>query len=225
MTSNNTLERTVGNVRVSCGECRSLISRTSWSAAQLGRYMTMMRAIAVLITVSTCWSCATGPSSTSATSPTSPTSRSGTNYFDCDVPSGKFSRWTQTGSPIGPTITGTLNLIEVRPGPSWLPVASVGILGSERKTYVGLRARVNPASPDQLEFVLVSSQSPRERPAFAVAPARLKVAFSLVIDELGHVSADVDGRSDRLILEGFVAKEFELSCSSAQFKFETVRFN
>jgi len=184
-----------------------------------------MRAIAVLITVSMCWNCATGPSSISSTSATSSTSKGATNYFDCDVPSGKFSRWTQTSSPIGPTVTGTLNLIEVRPGPSWLPVASVGILGGERKTYVGLRARVNPATPDQLEFVLVSSQSPRDRPAFAVAPARLKVAFSLVIDDLGHVSADVGGRSDSLTLEGFVAKEFELSCSSAQFKFENVRLN
>jgi len=34
---NNALERTVGNLAACCGGRRSLMSRSAWSAAQLGR--------------------------------------------------------------------------------------------------------------------------------------------------------------------------------------------
>src|SRR5215475_14131128 len=70
----------------------------------------------------------------------SQTSRqSGSSFFDCNAPAGKYVDWNRAAEGDEVHVSGTIELIEPRRDPKWGPVAYVYIMGNERALYMGLK--------------------------------------------------------------------------------------
>jgi hypothetical protein len=151
--------------------------------------------------------------------PTAPT----INYFDCDVPPGRFSHWDQTVSSTGMGISGTLQLIEGRKDPKWLPSASVYLMGSDNRQSVGLKMLLFNDDPDNVNVVVLDSGSKNEHGILASIPWMGKaVAFSVSTTGSGEYAITVDGKSEAVHAPGFLPQKIELVCSTGQFKFADV---
>ncbi len=145
------------------------------------------------------------------------------NYFDCDVPPGRFSHWDQTVASNGTEVSGTLQLIEGRKDPKWLPSASVYVIGSDNRQSVGLKMLLFNDDPDIVNVVVLDSGSKNEHGILASIPWMGKtVAFHVSTTGSGEFTVTADGRSEVVRAPGFLPRKIELVCSTGQFKFADV---
>jgi hypothetical protein len=156
-------------------------------------------------------------------SPPSRTVAPAINYFDCDVPPGRFSRWNQTIVPKGTGLSGTLQMMEVRKDPKWRPSASVYLIDSETGQSAGLKMILFNEDPDNVYLVILDSGAKTKHDILASVPwAGKAVAFSVRLNSPGELTVTADGKSDTVHLPGFQPRKLELVCSTGQFKFAEV---
>jgi hypothetical protein len=155
--------------------------------------------------------------------PPTRTAAPATNYFDCDVPPGRFSRWNQTIVSNDTGLSGTLQMIEGRKDPKWRPSASVYLIDSDTKQSAGLKMILFNEDPDDVYLVILDSGGKTEHDILASVPwAGKAVAFSVRLTGPGELTVTADGRSDTVHLPGFRPRKLELVCSTGQFKFAEV---
>jgi hypothetical protein len=148
---------------------------------------------------------------------------SATNYFDCDVPPGRFSQWNQTILSNDTGISGTLQLIEGRKDPKWLPSASVYLIGSDNAQSAGFKMILFNEDPDNVDLVILDPSGKDKHDILASIPwAGKVVAFSVRLTDSGELTVTADGRSDTVHLTGFRPHKVDLVCSTGQFKFADV---
>jgi hypothetical protein len=145
------------------------------------------------------------------------------NYLDCDVPPGRFSHLDQTVASTDTGISGTLQLIEGRKDPKWLPSASVYFIGSDKGQSVGLKMLLFNDDPDNVNVLVLDSGSKNEHGILASIPWMGKaIAFSVSTTGSGEYTVTVDGKSEAVHVPGFLPRKVELVCSTGQFKFADV---
>jgi hypothetical protein len=150
-------------------------------------------------------------------SPPSRTAAPAINYFDCDVPLGRFSRWNQTIVSNDTGLSGTLQMIEGRKDPKWRPSASVYLIDPETGQSAGLKMILF------VYLVILDSGGKVKHDILASVPwAGKAVAFSVRLNGPGDLTVTADGKSDTVHLPGFRPRKLELVCSTGQFKFAEV---
>jgi hypothetical protein len=146
-----------------------------------------------------------------------------TNYFDCDVPPGRFSQWNQTISSNDTGLSGTLQMIEGRKDPKWLPSASVYLIGQDNVQSVGLKMILFNEEPNNVDLVILDSGGKDKHDKLASIPwAGKAVGFSVLLTDAGALTVTADGRSETVNLPGFRPQKVALVCSTGQFKFADV---
>ncbi len=150
---------------------------------------------------------------------------SATNYFDCDVPPGKFSQWEQTVISKGISVSGTIQVLEVREHPKWGPVASVLLVGEENLPAVGLQVIPYKDSPT----ASLSMKAPGvEGGRFTLATRSWEgkmIPFTLQLSDAGSLTVNLDGVSRTMSVNSFHLKRVSLACSTGQFKFRDVQIS
>lgn len=145
------------------------------------------------------------------------------NFFDCDVPTGRFSHWNQTLVSNDAGVSGTLQMMEGRKDSKWLPSASVYLIGLDNAQWVGLKMILFNDDPDNVGLVVLDSGAKNEHGILASIPwAGKAVAFSVRLTSSGEVTVTANGKSDTVHVPGFRPRKMELVCSTGQFKFADV---
>ena len=162
------------------------------------------------------------PHSTQPTTP--PRTRSPEHYFDCDVPPGRFSKWGRAVSVRSLRVSGTLELIEPRHDPQWIPSATVLISGKGGTSAGGLRAYLDLRSPEVLHFVLMGRGAPPSgRDVLSLPWQKGQVTpFIVTFNGSGELSVYAGGIAQTLQLPNFDPESVQLICSTGQFKFRQV---
>lgn len=148
------------------------------------------------------------------------------HYFDCDVPPGKFSEWSRTVSAKALRISGTLELVEPRHDPRWIPAANVFIGEKGGASAGGLRAYLDWRSPEVLHFVLMGRGAPPSGQDVLSLPwqegQEQFTPFIVTLSGSGELSVYAGGVAQTLQVSNSDIGSVQLSCSTAQFKFRDV---
>jgi hypothetical protein len=147
-----------------------------------------------------------------------------TNYFDCDVPAGKFSEWDQTILSKGAHLSGTIQMMEARKDPKWIPAASVFLVDGENLSAVGFQVVLYKSDSINVSLSMLGLGGESGRFTLATRPWEGKlIPFTLDLSDQGNLTLHLDGASRTVSVNPFRLKKVKLSCSTGQFKFRDVQ--
>lgn len=156
------------------------------------------------------------------------------HYFDCDVPAGHFSEWSESLPSKPARVSGTLQMIEARKDPNWLPGANVVLEGEDNSAGGGFKmVLVNsvlpspngpPVDPDKA-FLAVFRQDGERHTELTLGKipwAGRTINFDLRWSRNGELSVTADGKTLTIPIAGLAPHKLALTCSTGEFRFEHV---
>jgi hypothetical protein len=151
------------------------------------------------------------------------TSRPVQYSFDCDVPAGRYSNWTQSIDAEPIHVSGKLRLLAAISDPKWLADANVVLVDSRSPRTAGLRLVVDPNNLDSMAAALYDKEgSVRKTPIASPEWSDRSIPFVVSLTAAGLLTASFDGLSQSTQINGFKPDLLELNCSTGQFKYSDV---
>ena len=118
------------------------------------------------------------------------------------------------------SVSGKISIVAPRADKTYLPSATVLIIGKAGSKGIGLKGYIDPKEPDQLQLGILSQT---ESVKITSWPWRLTpVQFIVAVTVDGELKVDVGGVVATAPLDAFEPESIEIGCSTGKLEFQRV---
>jgi hypothetical protein len=143
--------------------------------------------------------------------------------FECRAADGEYETWDaiipETNDIV---IEGSVRVVRAGRHENWDPAASVNIYDAARKRGGGIRLRLPPKRPNDMDVVKLSAGSWRTNPIGPVPRDHKPQHFSVRINRRPEIEMEMSGATGTLHVDGFKARYVVIGCSTGEFVYEDV---